>query len=58
MKQVLLGSMIIWVGVIFSAALVLPESFGKLIVILGGGAAGHLIIIGGQLQKEQKKDDR
>ncbi|WP_366924487.1 hypothetical protein MFMK1_001466 [Metallumcola ferriviriculae] len=52
MKTALTGSAIIWAAVIFGAAVAAPESFGKLIPILGGGAAAHVIILGSLARKK------
>jgi hypothetical protein len=45
----ILGTVIIWAGVIIATALVLAGTgyFGQLIPILGGGAAGNLIVLAG-----------
>jgi len=45
----ILGTAIIWAGVIIATALVLAGTgyFGQLIPILGGGAAGNLIVVAG-----------
>jgi hypothetical protein len=45
----ILGTVIIWAGVIIATALVLAGTgyFGQLIPIFGGGAAGNLIVLAG-----------
>ncbi|MCM2466632.1 hypothetical protein [Methanoculleus oceani] len=45
----ILGTAIIWAGVIIATGIVLAGTgyFGLLIPILGGGAAGNLIVVAG-----------
>jgi malic enzyme len=45
----ILGTAIIWAGVIIATAFLLAgtDCFGPLIPILGGGAAGSLIVLAG-----------
>lgn len=54
LRCVLLGSTIVWAGVIMATALSIPESFAKLVPILGGGVAAHLIMLGSAVQRAGK----
>jgi malic enzyme len=51
----ILGTAIIWAGVIITTAFLLAgtDYFGSLIPILGGGAAGNLIVVAGAKRAQE-----